>query len=62
MAQPMREMGHDACRRLFTAITAPGERTDRPAVFDDAGRAREHGSAATRVSFIAMRNRVVAGS
>ena len=27
MAQPMREMGRDACRRLFTAITAPGERT-----------------------------------
>jgi len=27
MAQPMREMGRDACRRLFTAITAPGKRT-----------------------------------
>ena len=27
MAQPMREMGRDACRRLFTAMTAPGERT-----------------------------------
>jgi DNA-binding LacI/PurR family transcriptional regulator len=26
MAQPMLEMGRDACRRLFTAITAPGER------------------------------------
>ena len=26
MAQPMREMGRDACRRLFTAMTAPGER------------------------------------
>jgi DNA-binding LacI/PurR family transcriptional regulator len=24
MAQPMREMGRDACRRLFTAIGAPG--------------------------------------
>ena len=27
MAQPMREMGRDACRRLFTAITASGGRT-----------------------------------
>jgi DNA-binding LacI/PurR family transcriptional regulator len=27
MAQPMREMGRDACRRLFTAIGAAGERT-----------------------------------
>ena len=27
MAQPMREMGRDACRRLFTAITATSERT-----------------------------------
>ncbi|HEY1302990.1 MAG TPA: LacI family DNA-binding transcriptional regulator [Vicinamibacterales bacterium] len=27
MAQPMREMGRDACRRLFTAITASAERT-----------------------------------
>ena len=27
MAQPMREMGRDACRRLFTAITAVEERT-----------------------------------
>ncbi len=27
MAQPMREMGHDACRRLFTAILATPERT-----------------------------------
>ena len=26
MAQPMREMGRDACRRLFTAITAAQER------------------------------------
>jgi DNA-binding LacI/PurR family transcriptional regulator len=26
MAQPMREMGRDACRRLFTAIGAPGGR------------------------------------
>jgi LacI family transcriptional regulator len=27
MAQPMREMGRDACRRLFTAIAAAEERT-----------------------------------
>jgi LacI family transcriptional regulator len=27
MAQPMREMGRDACRRLFTAISAVEERT-----------------------------------
>jgi DNA-binding LacI/PurR family transcriptional regulator len=27
MAQPMREMGRDACRRLFTAITAAAELT-----------------------------------
>jgi LacI family transcriptional regulator, galactose operon repressor len=27
MAQPMREMGRDACRRLFTAITATSDRT-----------------------------------
>ena len=27
MAQPMREMGRDACRRLFTAISATAERT-----------------------------------
>jgi len=27
MAQPMREMGRDACRRLFTAIGAAEERT-----------------------------------
>ena len=27
MAQPMREMGRDACRRLFTAISAAEERT-----------------------------------
>jgi LacI family transcriptional regulator len=27
MAQPMREMGRDACRRLFTAIAATSERT-----------------------------------
>ena len=27
MAQPMREMGRDACRRLFTAIGAADERT-----------------------------------
>jgi LacI family transcriptional regulator len=27
MAQPMREMGRDACRRLFTAITAAQERS-----------------------------------
>jgi len=27
MAQPMREMGRDACRRLFTAMTAVEERT-----------------------------------
>jgi LacI family transcriptional regulator len=27
MAQPMREMGRDACRRLFTAINAAEERT-----------------------------------
>jgi LacI family transcriptional regulator len=27
MAQPMREMGRDACRRLFTAISAAGEPT-----------------------------------
>ena len=26
MAQPMREMGRDACRRLFTAIGAADER------------------------------------
>jgi LacI family transcriptional regulator len=26
MAQPMREMGRDACRRLFTAISATDER------------------------------------
>ena len=26
MAQPMREMGRDACRRLFTAIAAAPER------------------------------------
>jgi LacI family transcriptional regulator len=29
MAQPMREMGRDACRRLFTAIAAVDERTTR---------------------------------
>jgi LacI family transcriptional regulator len=27
MAQPMREMGRDACRRLFTEISTAGERT-----------------------------------
>jgi LacI family transcriptional regulator len=27
MAQPMREMGGDACRRLFAAITAAEEQT-----------------------------------
>ena len=27
MAQPMREMGRDACRRLFTEISAAEERT-----------------------------------
>jgi LacI family transcriptional regulator len=30
MAQPMREMGRDACRRLFTAIGAVNERTIVP--------------------------------
>jgi LacI family transcriptional regulator len=30
MAQPMREMGRDACRRLFTAIGAADERTIVP--------------------------------
>jgi len=30
MAQPMREMGRDACRRLFTAIAAAEERTTAP--------------------------------
>jgi LacI family transcriptional regulator len=29
MAQPMREMGRDACRRLFTAITAAEEQTTK---------------------------------